>query len=469
MVADTGLSANFSATPLSGDDPLTVNFTDISSSDDGIVSWLWNFGDGDTSNVQNPSHVYTTEGTYTVSLTISEADSDSDTKTRTNYITVGDTVLLADFSATPLSGEDPLTISFTDTSSSSDGIVSWLWDFGDGDTSNVQNPSHEYIALGTYTVSLTVTEADSDSDTKTRTNYITVGDTGPSADFLATPLSGDDFITVSFTDTSSSYDGIVSWLWDFGDGDTSNVQNPSHEYSTEGTYTVSLTVTEADSDSDTKTRTNYITVGDTMPSADFSATPLSGDDPLTVIFTDASSSSDGIVSWLWDFGDGDTSTEQNPSHEYSTEGIYTVSLTVTEADSDSDTKIKTDYIKVADTKPSANFTAMPRTGDDSLAVIFTDTSISSDGINNWLWDFGDGDTSTEQNPSHVYSREGAYTISLTVTEADSDTDTDTKTYNIIVMVKEAQSSLSWILVVAGLGGLGVILVTSSAIIITKRR
>ena len=152
---------------------------------------------------------------------------------------------VADFSATPLSGAEPLTVSFTDTSTSDDGIVSWLWDFGDGQTSTDQNPHHEYIQDGFYTVSLTVTDSDGSSDTETRTDYITVFDTGPAAGFSAAPLSGAEPLTVAFTDTSASYDGIVSWLWDFGDGQTSTEQNPNHVYARDGLYTVSLTVTDS--------------------------------------------------------------------------------------------------------------------------------------------------------------------------------------------------------------------------------
>ncbi len=168
----------------------------------------------------------------------------------------------------------------------------------------------------------------------------------PSAQFSASPLSGPEPLTVDFSENSTSYDGIASWLWDFGDGQTSTEQNPSHQYAQDGVYTVSLSVTESDGDSDTEARAGYIAVSDTGPSAEFSASPLSGGEPLTVSFSDGSTSYDGIASWLWDFGDGQTSTEQNPTHQYAQDGVYTVSLTVTEADGDSDTGTMIDYITV---------------------------------------------------------------------------------------------------------------------------
>jgi thermitase len=337
----------------------------------------------------------------------------------------------ADFRATPLSGSEPLVVSFSDASTSYDGITSWLWDFGDGSTSREQKPTHTYIQEGVYAVSLTVTEADGDSDTENRTGYITVSDSAPRADFTAAPVSGDEPLVVSFSDVSTSCDGIASWLWEFGDGSTSTEQSPTHTYIEEGVYIVSLTVTEIDGDSDTESKTDYITVSDSRPRADFIATPLSGSEPLVVSFSDASTSYDGITSWLWDFGDGSTSSEQNPTHTYNQDGVYTVTLTVTEADGDSDTESKTDYIPVTDSPPRADFTASPLSGEEPLLVSFSDASMSYDGITSWLWDFGDGSTSTEQNPTHSYTAEGIYTVSLTVSDGAA-SDTMTKTDYISV-------------------------------------
>ncbi|MFC2000653.1 PKD domain-containing protein [Chloroflexota bacterium] len=431
-VGDTGPTADFSAVPLSGDEPLTVVFTDLSTSYDGIASWLWDFGDGQTSTDQNPAHEYAQDGTYTVSLTVSEADGDTDTETKADYITVSDTGPAADFSAEPLAGDEPLTVAFTDLSTSYDGIVSWLWDFGDGQTSTEQDPSHEYAHDGTYTVSLTVTEADGDVSTETLSGFINVFDTEPVADIGlgVMPFAGDEPLALALADLSTSHDGIVSWLWDFGDGGTSTGQNPTHEYTHDGTYTVSLTVTGADKDSDTETRTACIIISDTGPTADFLATPLSGDEPLTCAFTDLSTSYDGIISWLWDFGDGQTSAEQSPTHEYAQDGTYTVTLTVTEVDGSMETTTKTAYITVSDTGPTADFSATPLSVDERLTIVLADLSSSCDGITSWLWDFGDGSTSIEQNPTHEYAQDGTYTVTLTVNEADGDCCTTTKTCSV---------------------------------------
>ena len=154
------------------------------------------------------------------------------------------------------------------------------------------------------------------------------------------------------------------------------------------------------------------------PTAGFSAAPVGGDEPLTVDFTDTSISIDGIVSWLWDFGDGQGSTEQDPSHVYDQGGVYTVSLTIAEADGHTDTHIEDGYITVLDTGPTAGFSAALLGGDQPLGIGFTDLSTSYDGITSWLWDLGDGSTDTQQSPQHTYTEAGSYWVTLTVTESD---------------------------------------------------
>lgn len=336
----------------------------------------------------------------------------------------------ANFSFGPDNGSEPLTVLFTDLSTSYDGITSWFWSFGDGSTDKRQNPSHTYVQSGTYTVSLTVKEADGDTDTEVKTGCIKVADTEPTARFSASLRSGAEPLTVSFMDLSTSHDGVASWSWSFGDGSTSTERNPKHTFSRDGNYTVSLTVMEADGDSDSEAKTGYIVVGDTPPTAQFSANPDHGVEPLTLNFTDESASYDGIVSWSWSFGDGSTSRQANPKHLYTQDGTYLVSLTVTEGDGDTNKASRS--IVVEDTQPEANYSATPREGSEPLSVLFIDKSTSYDGIVLWRWDFGDGSTSTERNPTHVYSAKGSYEVRVTVSEQDGDTDTERRSNSIVI-------------------------------------
>jgi PKD repeat protein len=270
--------------------------------------------------------------------------------------------LKAEFTGEPRNGVKNTTVQFINQSTGS--ITSWLWDFGDGATSIDPNPSHTYKDARTYTVSLTVTGPDG-SDTETKSRFIKLfTPSAPTADFTREPISINSPMTVQFTDTSTcraslinhvngsiyttsiesaSIGGITTWTWDFGDGTTSNKQHPSHTYQKTGTYTVSLKV-EGPKGSDTKTMKNYIQL--TMPSvpvANFTAKPRSGNGPLVVHFTDTSTGH--VSSRLWNFGDGTTSTEQNPIHTYTYRNTpdYTVSLRVTGMGG-TDTETKTNYI-----------------------------------------------------------------------------------------------------------------------------
>ena len=422
------LNADFSGTPREGDKPLTVNFTDLSSGKS--TKWQWNFGDGGTSTQKNPSHTYQNAGYYTVTLTVSNPY-DSDTETKTNYIYVTESCVspVANFTGTPREGCASLTVNFTDQSTNNP--TSWSWSFGDGGTSTQRNPSHTYTNPGAYTVSLTVTNS-CGSDTETKTNYITVLPE-PIADFVGTPTKGDAPLTVQFTDNSTG--NPTSWSWGFGDGGTSTQRNPSHPYTNPGKYTVSLTVTN-DCGSDTETKTDYIEVTEAgqSPVADFEGNPTQGCAPLTVQFTDQSTGEP--TSWSWTFGDGGTSTAQNPSHTYNNPGKYTVSLTASNQFG-SDTEEKADYITVLP-KPTADFVAEPTSGFVLLTVQFTEQS--TDNPTSWQWDFGDEGSSTEQHPSHTYTSSGTYTVSLTATN-DCGSDTETKPNYIEVKPKEPDISV----------------------------
>jgi PKD repeat protein len=171
--------------------------------------------------------------------------------------------------------------------------------------------------------------------------------------------------------------------------------------------------------------------------ADFSGTPTSGDKPLDVSFTDESTGGP-VTEWSWDFGDGGSSTEQNPSHTYTVAGTYTVALTVT-GPGGSDAETKVDYITVNEPAPVAEFSADPTNGNKPLAVQFTDESTGV--VSSWSWNFGDGGSSTDQNPSHTYTTQGVYTVALTVT-GPGGSDSETKTDYITVTVDAPVAAFS---------------------------
>jgi PKD repeat protein len=165
---------------------------------------------------------------------------------------------------------------------------------------------------------------------------------------------------------------------------------------------------------DTETKTNYVNVDavPVLPVAGFSGSPLSGYAPLDVQFTDASTGYP--TGWSWDFGDGATSAEQSPAHQYTVAGIYTVSLTVTNSNG-TDTETKTNYITVTQPFVTASFTTDKSGGNVPLTVAFTDTSTGDPSPSSWQWNFGDGSPNvTTQSPTHTFNGTGIFTVMLTV-------------------------------------------------------
>src|SRR5438552_1898912 len=302
-----------------------------------------------------------------------------------------------------------LTCSFTSTSSDPDGtIASYSWAFGDGATSTLQNSSHTYGGAGTFLVTLTVTDNQGATNSVSQNVTVTPANQSPTAAFTSSCTN----LTCTFTNTSSDPDGsITANSWTFGDGQTSSVVSPSHGYTAAGTYTVSLTVTDNQGATNTVSHNVTVTAPNQPPTANFTFSCSA----LTCNFTSTSSDPDGtIASYSWTFGDGATSTLQNPSHSYAAGGTYTVTLRVTDNQGAQSTPTSQNVtVTPPNQPPTANFTF----SCSGLTCNFTSTSSDPDGtIASYSWTFGDGATSTLQNPSHSYAAGGTYTVTLRVTD-----------------------------------------------------
>lgn len=357
-----------------------VEFYDASS---GVpTSWYWEFDDGTFSLLQNPTHLFLENGTYNVCLT---AHNIHGANTICKDIIIDSyTAPVADF----IFSGDP-TVTFTDNSLNVP--ASWYWIFGDGGISTEQNPTHLFTENDTYNVCLFVTN-DIGTDVICQDVVIDGYTISPTAAFTT---SGDP--VVEFTD--ESLNSPSSWYWEFGDGFTSILQNPVHTYISNGTYNVCLTATNIVG-SDTYCE---VVVVDTYmpPSAEFT---YSGDPVVT--FTDLSTYSPNT--WFWSFDDGTYATEQNPIHNFVTNGVYNVCLTATGAGG-TNTWCTEITINTNGVAPSADFVYTT----DKNTILFTDNSA---GIpTNWFWDFGDGSFSAIQNPVHTYAAATTYYVCLTST------------------------------------------------------
>ncbi|MGD2085351.1 MAG: PKD domain-containing protein [Candidatus Aminicenantes bacterium] len=391
-----------------------------------------------------------------------------------------DGTLIADFTGTPASGGIPLTVTFTDQSV---GATSWSWNFGDTGTSTEKNPVYTYNNTGTYTVSLTVYNS-SGSDTMVKTDYITaLAPQPPTADFTASAtniLMGD---SITFTD--QTLNNPSSWDWTFAGGmpDSSTAQNPVVTYNTEGTFDVTLVVTNLQG-SDTETKVNYITVTlppycssqgntysmewiervqvDTLDNTsgaagytDFTSITcyLTGGNNVNVTLNPGFSGSSYTEYWkIWIDYNGDHDFTDTGEEVFSGSGSLAVTGSFTVASGiDIVTRMRVSMKYGSYPTPCETFTYgevedytasitsggnQPPTADftyttTDLTADFTDTSTDVDGtIVSWDWDFGDGNTSTVQHPSHTYVSAGTYTVTLTVTDDDSATDSVSKSVTV---------------------------------------
>ncbi|MBI4559257.1 MAG: PKD domain-containing protein, partial [Candidatus Hydrogenedentes bacterium] len=339
---------------------------------------------------QNPTHVYTNPSpgsvSWTVSLTVTTAHG-TDTETKANYIRTFTVPPTADFTASNTTPRVDEVVQFNDASAPGTApITSWLWNFGDGATSTSPNPAHTFVLRPprSYTISLTVTTAHG-TDTETKTNFIVSRIQAPDADFFAVPTTQLVNEPIQFTDaTISGTAPVTSRLWNFGDGNTSILEDPEHTYLQPGFYTVSLTVNSADG-SNTETKTDYITITANPPIAAFEFRRVGSTREFDFIDRSTPGSAPQIDSWLWNFGDGTPTTNvQNPSHVFPVFGSFEVTLTVTTIyESDSVTQTVT----VDPRPPTADFRVSnlkPFLGDE---VVFTSTSDpGTAAIETYVWE-----------------------------------------------------------------------------------
>lgn len=423
--------------PYSGTVNVAMTFDGSASTDsDGtIVSYSWSFGDGNTATGVSPTHTYTTAGTFTVTLTVTDDVGDTGTNSTTATIGQGNQPPVANAGG-PYSGTVNVALTFNGSASTDpDGtIVSYSWDFGDGNTGTGATPSHTYTTANTYNVTLTVTDNMSATDSAGTTATIGQGNQSPVAN-AGGPYTGTAGVALTFDGSGSSDpDGtIVSYSWDFGDGNTGTGVSPSHTYGANGNYTVSLTVTDNQSATGTATTTATIGAVNKPPVANPGG-PYSGTINTALSFDGSGSTdSDGtIVSYSWDFGDGNTGTGVSPSHTYTAAGTFTVSLKVTDNAGDTGTATTTAVIGLGNKPPVANPNG-PYSGTVGVAVAFDGTGSSDpDGtIVSYSWNFGDGNTGSGASPSHTYTAQGTYNVTLTVTDNANATDSAMTTAKIV--------------------------------------
>ena len=394
-----------------------AQFQDSSVIAQGNVSvWYWNFGNGNYSNVQNPGHLYSSPGDYTVTLIV-QSDSacyDTISKVITRYPSP-----VVNFSFFDRCVYDSVNFINLSTISNPDNISQWNWSFGDGNNSSLQNPTHLYAVYGDYTVSLIAISNHNCKDTLDKVVEI---HPKPNADFVSDTVCINTPPT-HFTDISNlsnfHNDNITGWMWNFNGLGFSSNQNPTFTFPADGTYTVSLIVYSSFNCFDTIVKNVRVYE---KPTANFTANVLSACSPLCTNFQDLSlSNTSSIISWQWDLNNNEfSSNSSNPQwclENSSNTAIkyYDVKLVVQNAYGCYDTLYRTNYLTVYPL-PLADFEPLPSDTDImNPNIVFLNQSI---GGSNFVWNFGDnypsltvGNTSSVQ---HYYDNWGTYFVTLQV-------------------------------------------------------
>ena len=394
----------------------TFDASGSTDSDGTIETYSWNFGDGATATGVTAEHTYGAPGSYTVTLTVT--DDDGATSSIGQDVAATNSAPVAAFSSA-VTGLDA-TFDSTGSSDADGTIASHVWDFGDGATSAISNPSHGYTTAGTYAVTLTVTDNLGGTGSITHPVTVAPANVGPTADFTATSVGLDASFDAS---ASSDADGSVAeYDWTFGDGATGTGETTEHEYTTADTFQVTLTVTDDDGATSSITKDVTVSAVNVAPEASFTSTAT-----LLSASFDASGSSDSdgsITGYSWSFGDDTDGVGVTPSHDYAEAGTYTVTLTVTDDDGSTDTATESVTVSAANSAPVSFFTASV-TG---LSVqVDGSGSTDSDGtIATYAWDFGGERTATGRTAMHTFANSGTYAVSLTVTDDDGATHTFTQ-------------------------------------------
>jgi PKD repeat protein len=325
---------------------------------------------------------------------------------------------------------DRKSLFFVDASTGD--ILEWNWDFGDGSTSNLQNPQHHYDSAGYYLVRLHIVTPDCES-TYNRTviagNPEDTSEISCQANFQYYPLDNDsinfmdsivpDWQTIQFQDVSIG--DVQEWSWDFGDGNTSNLQNPRHSYDSTGTYPVVLSIVTPDCES-TISKTVWVIMPEedtteTDCQAMFSYSYMLNDtiDQQTLYFWDMSEGN--VMEWNWNFGDGSSSSIQNPVHRFDSIGYHLVSLTIKNATCQSTYSEWINTQIPEDTVYSDCYAMFYPIFEGNNTVWFRNESAGNNL--SYYWDFGDGTTDTDKNPRHTYSQQGDYLVNLSIVSEDS--------------------------------------------------
>ena len=427
--------------PYAGNEGATVTLNGSGSTDPqgSALTYAWSFGDGTTGTGVSPTHVYADNGSYTVSLTVTDAlglSSSAVTATAT-IANVAPTVSAPVSFAATAGSAVPFSATFSDPGVN-DAPWTYSINWGDGSTATTGSTSsqttaitasHTYAASGTDTVRVTVTDKDGGAGSSKTAVAVAAASSPPTA-APGGPYGGNEGTAVTFNGAGSTdpQGSALTYAWTFGDGTTGTGATPSHVYADNGGYTVSLTVTDALglSSSAAATTATIANVAPTLSAPASLAATAGTAVTFSTTFTDPGVN-DAPWTYSINWGDGSTATTGSTSsqttaitvsHTYAAGGTDTLRVTVTDKDGGAGVA-KTPVTVAAVNHPPTAVAGGPYSGNEGAAVVLNGSGSSDpdgDAIT-YAWAFGDGTTGTGATPSHVYADNGTYTVSLTVTDS----------------------------------------------------
>jgi PKD repeat protein len=406
--ADTGYVLTF--------ENITFNASSSFDVDDNIVTYSWDFGDGRSRMGRVVTHTYDDDGTYTVTLTVT--DTAGAYGTTTINVMVANRPPVAGFVDLEVMTREPAIFNGTYCYDPDGYIESFLWDLGGGQVYSTANASHMWERPGTYVITLMIW--DDDGAQNETTFNVTVQNRAPIAVVTASPLRTTLAMPVTFNGSGSSdSDGtILNWSWGFGDGSRGYGPVVQHTYSAYGTYLSTLTV--RDDSGGINTTGVTITVRNQPPTTLFNVTPQSALTGERISFNGSASTDpeNQIAEYYWSFGDGSSATGAVVTHTYVDDGWYTVRLTV--VDQDDAASYGEAVVVILNREPKATSSADPDTVQTLEDITFNgEGSRDDDGHVLWYrWDFGDGQVAYGERVDHAYTNDGTYTVTLTVTDDD---------------------------------------------------
>ncbi|RLI64595.1 MAG: hypothetical protein DRO88_06855 [Promethearchaeia archaeon] len=382
---------------------------------------FWDFGDGNFTQEDSPSNIYEYPGIFNVTLLITDHDGDCFSTTKTISIEQN-LIPQASYNISKNNIVAGQSVDFQFNGLEGNGKNCFFWDFGDGKNSTERTPSHIYKFPGNFSITLTVIDQNSDKDQYLNSVPLCVSeDLHPSGYIHINTSKLIRNYSISFQALNVTGNLPISYCWDLGNGIFLYQETFSYSFNSSGVVNLTLTIVDFDLDV-FLTNISFFINEDYFPNVSIRVNNSICIQGEYIEFSPIGNYGNHPSTFFWDFGDGSNSSDISPIHRYLDPGIFQASLIIIDWDGD-EQNITTCMIQVnPDLLPIASFSTNSSLTVETQDILFFFTGFEGNGLQKMIWDFGDGNNSTEKNPVHRYLTQGNYSVSLNVFDIDGDQD-----------------------------------------------